>query len=385
MRLIGRTTSVVPRRHRVQGVAVLLVACLLVAAAAGGGQATAAHSSSAAKPKVGTLKDVQPISRFCGKQKVTIGYADSFGSVNAWRKITTAELVADAKKCKNVRLIITDGQGSLQKSIANINGLIAQKVDGLIVMAADFGPAILPAARKATKAGIPTALFLGLGLPGSGKDYVANVASDEVHDGARATEWLAAQLNGQGNVIHVGGAPGNPLSNGVHRGLTKTLARYPALKLLIDRPIDTNFSPVDEQKAVAGVLAQHSEIDGVLAECGTCTPGGWRAFQAAGRELVPWATDDNNEIACLYYDLKKANPKLQLQTQAARNWLIRVALHKVVAVTQGIKNNEPNTFSMPIVEDSTKPRMQPKCVRSAPAGAIWSSLLTDSQVIAAVK
>lgn len=218
-----------------------------------------------------------------------------------------------------------------------------------------------------------------------GTDYVDSVYTDEIGDARTRTEWLVKVLEGKGNIIDVGGTPGNPLSASVFKGVKETLEEQPDMKLLIDRPIDTNFSAADEQKAVAGVLAKYKDVDGVQNECGTCAPGGIRAFQAAKRPLVPWTSDDNNELACLYKELKPSNPEFELFTTAARNTTIRPALHKVLAAVNKVGLDEPSVFNMPVVEDSTDPERQPVCVGDAPPGAIFSSALTREQAIAATK
>lgn len=370
--------------------AALLMLGVALTACAENGKTQASGASqkpSADADKVGTIKDVQPMSTFCGKKKITVAYVDSNAGANSWRKITHAELLDEAAKCPNVvKVISTDGQGSLQKTITDLNAVTAQRVDAIVLMFADFGKDLLPAARQAQRSGIPVAGILGAGIGGTpGTDYVANVYADEVRDAKKRVAWLSKVMGGKGNIIHIGGTPGNPLSKAVFSGIEAQLTVDKGLKLLVDHPIDTNFSPADEQKALAGVLAKYPKIDGVQNECGTCAPGGFRAFKAAERSLVPWTSDDNNEVACDYYELKKKNPGFEILTTAARTWLSRVALHAAVAKAQGIDSTEPQVYTMPVVEDSTDPKRQPKCDRDAPPGAIFSSLLSDEKVIAAVK
>ena len=327
------------------------------------------------------------MSDFCGTKQVKVAYVDSNASVNSWRKITRAEFADEAAKCPNITdVIYTDGQGSLQKTISDMKGVIAQDVDLIVTSFGDFGAQLLPVMREAMKAGIPVGATLGgPTINELGTAYVANVYADEAHDAGVRVAWLDKVMGGKGNIINIGGTPGNPLSLAVFGGVQDYLAANPGLTLLnSDAPIDTNFNASDEQKAVAGVLAKYPQIDGVQNECGSCAPGGFRAFQAAGRPLVPWTSDDNNEVACAYEDLKVTNPDFQIMTTGARTWLVRVALHAALAKAQGLPDPEPQVYGMPVVEDSTDPALQPKCVRSAPPGAIFSALLTQDQVVAAV-
>jgi ribose transport system substrate-binding protein len=375
-------------RHSLIGVAVLLLVAACGSSSKDSDPPKAAATSGAANvAALGTVDDLKSATDFCGTKDVTIAYVDSWAGVNAWRKITKAEFADEASKCPNVKVIYTDGQGSLQKTISDVKSVTAQGVDGIVVMFADFGKSLLPAATGAMKAGIPVAGLLGAGIGGEqGTDYVANVYADEIADAKVRTAWLVKQLGGSGKIIDVGGTPGNPLSAAVFEGVKQALQESPGVELLNPSgPIDTNFDPAAEQKAVAGALAKYPEINGVQNECGTCAPGGFRAFQTSGRPLVPWVSDDNNEVSCAYYELKETNPKFEIMTTAARNWLSRVALHYALASAEGIDISEPQVYTMPVVEDSTDPDLQPKCVKDAPPGAIFSSLLPDAEVIDTVK
>jgi ribose transport system substrate-binding protein len=334
---------------------------------------------------VGTVDDLLSLGDMCGDEDITIAYVDSYAGVNSWRKITQAELMDEAAKCPNVEIITTDGQGSLQKTISDVQGVVAQDVDAIVLQAADFGKGLLPAARAAEQAGIPVSILLGAGIGGAaGTDYSANVYADEIADAKLRVAWLAKVMGGSGNIVHLGGTPGNPLSAAVNDGIKEQLKTDTGLTLLEPDPIDTNFDPAVEQKAVAGLLTKYDDINGVQNECGTCAPGGFRAFGSAGRPLVPWVSDDNNEVACAYYALKDANPDFEIMTTGARTWLARVALHFAVAAAEGLEIDEPQVFTMGVVEDSTDPSLQPSCVGDAPPGAIFSSLLTDEQVIETV-
>jgi ribose transport system substrate-binding protein len=395
------STRVGPRTRRSWAalLALFLLAALTAAGCGGSDDGSTSGGTSASGTEAenvsteittggeGTVEEIGKAADYCGEDKVTIGYVDSWASVNSWRKITKAELLDQAAECANIeKVIATDGQGDLQKTIANIESLVAQQVDAIVVLNADFGSDLVPAMRQAMQAGVPVVGLLGPGIEGEpGVDYVDLINATEQKDAKVRMAWLAELLNHEGNVIDVGGTPGNPLSTAVFEGVEEFMEGEPNMTLLTDKPIDTNFSPADEQKAIAGALAKYPKIDGVQNECGTCTPGGWRAFVEADRPLIPWASDDNNELSCLYYELKPTNPDLEIVTTAARNWLSRVALNKALASAEGVGNEEPSNWTMPIVEDSTDPKLQPKCVKDAPPGAIWSSLLSDAQVIAAVE
>ena len=70
---------------------------------------------------------------WCGPNEITLGFADGFGG-NNWRLVTTETGRREAALCPSVKeLIYTDGQGDLQKSISDIQGLVSQGVNALVV------------------------------------------------------------------------------------------------------------------------------------------------------------------------------------------------------------------------------------------------------------
>ncbi|WP_395695858.1 substrate-binding domain-containing protein [Nocardioides sp.] len=330
--------------------------------------------------------DMKPMEDFCGDKQITVGYVDSNAGVNSWRKITKAELMDEAAKCPNITdVITTDGQGSLEKTISDIQGLVAQGVGALVVLT-DFGDPTMPAIRQAMQAGIPVTLINYPHPAGTkGKDYTDTVNADDALVARVQTEWLIKNAAGDTcNILHVGGSAGNPLSAAVTTGIQAAMKEHPDCKLLNDEPLTSDWNPADEQKAVAGALVKYPQIDGVYNECGTCAPGGWKAFVEAGRPLVPWVSDDVNELSCTFGDLKPDNPNFQMLTVSARTWVVRVALHKAVAAAEGLTDDEPSDWLLSTFEDSTNPKMQPQCHPDAPPSAIFSSLLSDEQVIKAV-
>jgi len=95
------------------------------------------------------------VPSWCGPNEITLGFADGFGG-NVWRLVTTETGRREAALCPSVKeLIYTDGQGDLQKSISDIQGLVSQGADALVVFP-DASEAILPTLKEAYDAGVVT-------------------------------------------------------------------------------------------------------------------------------------------------------------------------------------------------------------------------------------
>jgi ribose transport system substrate-binding protein len=335
-----------------------------------------------APTKVGAISDMKDIKEFCGTKKIKVALSDGYGE-NSWRKITRAEFEDEASKCPNITEVrYTNGQGNPQKQISDIQGLIAQKFDVILVYP-DGGEAILKAMTQATQAGIAVVTYdVGEHFPGAlGKDYLDVTTESLVGVGRTLAEWTTKQLGGTGNVIVLGGTPGNPTSAAMALGWKEVFAKSPGIKVL-EGPVDTNWDPAESQRVMGSLLAKYPKIDAVMSDYGLGSMGALRAFVAAKREIPLWPGQDANELGCFWEDHKADNPNFKLATVSARTWLVRVALRKAVGAVQGISDTEPSIINLPLVEDSAAgdPALAPKCDRSLPPDAMLSTMLSAEKM-----
>ena len=236
-----------------------------------------------APTKVGVIADLKDMKEFCGTKKIKVALSDGYGE-NSWRKITRAEFEDEAAKCPNITEVrYTNGQGNPQKQISDIQGLIAQKFDVILVYP-DGGEAILKAMTQATQAGAAVVTYdVGEHFPGTrGKDYLDVTTESLTGVGRTLAEWTVKQLNGSGNVIVLGGTPGNPTSAAMAIGWKEVFDKAPGIKVL-EGPVDTNWDPAESQRVMASMLAKYPKIDAVMSDYGLGSMGALRAFVAAGR------------------------------------------------------------------------------------------------------
>lgn len=368
------------RNHR-RGPGLLVwaaTACLLAG--------TSVHAEEAkvdlAKDKVGTPSEMLDMAQFCGTKDIKVAMADGYGA-NSWRKITRAEFEAEAKKCPNIKEVrYTDAQGNVQKAISDIQGLVAQKFD-IILVFPDGGEAVVRAMRQATAAGaVVIPYMVGANFPGTrGKDFEMVVSESVEANGRVKAQWIADNLNGKGNVIVLGGTPGNPTSQAEAVGWKEVFAKYPDIKVL-EGPVTTNWDPAETQRVMSGLLAKYEKIDAVYSDYGLGSMGALRAFVAAGRQIPLWAAQDANELGCFWQDNKASNPNFQMGNISGRNWIIRLALRKAVAAVEGIPNTEPSIIELPLVEDSFSKdaKLIPACDKSLPPDALLSSGLSIDEL-----
>jgi ribose transport system substrate-binding protein len=337
----------------------LLAAAMVVSACGSSGSSGSSSSGNAAATapasKAPTLTADQEIANsgvtsdksFCGTKPLTLGIGDGFG-VNAWSQESYAAARSEAAKCPNVKQIVTVGGGDLQKSISDVNSMVAQGAKA-IVMIPDFGQAQLASIKQATAAGVKVVPW-GADPSGSpGSDYVSYVDWDVPASGKLWAEWMVKALHGKGNVIYTGGPAGNPVGAEQLAAIVQVFKQNPGMKLLTGTkswPV-TNWDPATAQKVTSALLAKYPKIDGIISNYGTDALASVRAFQAANRKLVPITTLDANGLSCIYKD-----QNIPLSTISSRNWLGRVAARKAIASAEGVQNTEPDKFDLPFFEDS---------------------------------
>jgi ribose transport system substrate-binding protein len=290
---------------------------------------------------------------FCGTKPITLGIHDGYG-INAWSQASLAAVRSEAARCKNVKTMVQIGQGDLQKSISQVNSMVAQGIDALVIIP-DFGKAQLPSLQAATKAGVKVVPW-GADPGGvDGTDYVSYVDWSSPDAGTLWANWMVKTLGGKGDVVMLGGPAGNPVTEGQLGSIVKVFAANPGMTLLTgdkDWAV-TNWDPAQAQQVMASLLAKYPTINGIISDYGTDALAATRAMAAAGRPLVPMATLDANGLGCLYQkESATAGNTFQLATISSRNWLGRVAARKAIAAAEGVPDNEPSIYSLPITEDS---------------------------------
>jgi ribose transport system substrate-binding protein len=317
---------------------------------------------------------------FCGTKPMTLGVHDGFGA-NGWSKSSMAAVRSEAAKCPNVKQIVRIGQGDLQKSITDVNGLVSEGVDA-VVLIPDFGKSQLPSIRAATQAGAKTVPWAADPGGAAGKDYVEYLDWDEHAAGMAWAEWTAKAINGEGNVVFLGGPAGNPVSAKALKGIEDAFKKYPKITLLTgytDWPV-TNWDAAQIQKTLTALLAKYPKIDAVINDSGGFESlGVLRAYAAANKPLVPLASLEGNQLACEYLKLKPTNPGLQLGTISGRNWIGRIAARKAIAAVQGIPDTEPAKYDLGIFEDTLGGK-NPECDPALPPDALISARLTPKEL-----
>jgi ribose transport system substrate-binding protein len=298
--------------------------------------------------------------------KMTVAYVEGFGE-NVYRQISKMEFILQALTYPDVgHIIYTSAHSDLNQALADFRAAIAKHVS-LIVTYPDFGDAMLPVVKEATKAGIPVATYAWGYMTGPGTNYLTVVGENTCNLG-KAYAAVMNKYVGSGNIAFLGGFPGNPLSLGWMK------CERPALKKSIHVVATewTNWDPSKVQSVVSGILAQHPDIKGWSYEYSLgMAQGAFAAYKAAGipfNSVLTMRTDDAG-LGCKADQLH--NPKLKIFYYTGGNPQIRVAFTAAMMKLKGAKI--PPTIVFPIQLQSQAKRDM--CVKGYPQESDATSLV----------
>jgi ribose transport system substrate-binding protein len=217
----------------------------------------------------------------CARKKSSdfvVGFSQ-MESDNPWRLAETKSLKDEAAK-RGIELVVTDAQGQTSKQVADVEDLIARKVN-LILLAPRVFDGLAPALQAAKAAKIPVILLDRAAAGTPGDDYVTLLVSDEVEEGRRAARWLAEQTKGTANIVELAGTPGASVADDRAAGFREVLAKYPNMKIIASQT--GNFSRATGQGVMQN-LAQSlgKKITAVFAHNDEMALGGIQALISAG-------------------------------------------------------------------------------------------------------
>ena len=213
------------------------------------------------------------------KAQITIAFV-SQGTSNSW----AAQLDAVARKTAaqlGVKLVYYNGQGDATKQLPELQAAIATHPDAMVVVplgqAADTGPV-----ERAMSAGIPVVLC-------DSKINTNNYTSLVNPNPATATvplaKWLAKQMHYQGNLLYIGGLPGNGTTILYDQGFYSTMKKYP--KIHIVNGGNANYSISTAKQLAATAIASGTKFAGTWGVGGEAVTGILEAYIDSGVRPIP--------------------------------------------------------------------------------------------------
>ena len=224
----------------------------------------------------------QDLPKLAQKPQYKVGFAQT-ESNNPWR-------IAESKSMKDIAdschwdLVYTDAASSAAKQVADVESMIAQKVD-LIVLAPREEKPLIPAVMKAKRAGIPVILIdrnVDQNVAKAGRDYVTFIGSDFIDQGRRAAEWLAKATNDKATIVELEGTTGSSPANDRKKGFDDEIKKHPGMKIVASQSGD--FARDKGRQVMQTLLQAHPDVTAVYAHNDEMAVGAIAALEAAGKK-----------------------------------------------------------------------------------------------------
>jgi ribose transport system substrate-binding protein len=171
--------------------------------------------------------------------------------------------------------------GDADSQASQIQTLINEEPDALVVLPYD-GEQLTPVAEQAMEAGIPVInvdrLFAS---PDAAR---ATILGDNYEIGVKAAEFLAEQLDCEGNVVEIQGIAGISVTTDRTQGFADTIEELcgDGINIVAQQPAD--FLPDMGLEVMEAILQANDDIDAVYTHDDDMAEGVVAAIENAGRE-----------------------------------------------------------------------------------------------------
>ena len=207
----------------------------------------------------------------------------SVGDPNPWFLAFSAELKKEAKK-RGHKFRVTHAQAKLEKQIADVEDIVAQKPDVLVLGPIDREGSA-EALRIAKKSGVPV-IVVNRDIRGkAGEDYFTKIYSDFEWIGEKMAELVNDAFDPatkEIRVVELHGTPGGGNTIGMSKGLRQKMKAYPRMKLVSSQLGD--FNRATAMKSMENIIQSGVKFDAVVGHFDEDAIGAIQALMAAGRK-----------------------------------------------------------------------------------------------------
>jgi ribose transport system substrate-binding protein len=280
--------------------------------------------------------------------EITLGFAGLGVGTNSY-VATYVDFFNSYVKELGVKSVVLDPQSDPAKQSDQIGDLIAQQVDVMIVWPVN-GKAVVPAVKQAHAAGIPI-VITNSDIDESGRSYIATYTGpDHYSEALLAGALMAKGLNGKGNVVIIGGAPGYTVSQLREKGFRDAIAKFPDIKVLDSQP--ANWSREKAQSVMENYITRFGkQIDGVYSADSGMGVGALSAIQAAAKEGKVDAghiIETDCTLFAVAYDAIKAGEYYGSVLQAPEEDA-KVAVQTAILIAEGQTVAKKIYFDTPVI------------------------------------
>lgn len=217
-----------------------------------------------------------------------IGMSHFGVNANTWTVQMAHEAEGAAAKDKRVtKFILLDANINQAKQVADIEDLIAQKVDAIIVTpltptSADAG------IKKAVAAGIPVIVHTGLTDTDA---YTVDIQGGGAHFGKVMGDFLVKALGGKGNIWVLRGLPAHPEDINRYKGLQEALK---GTQIKISSEDHGSWQYDNGKKVCETFYLSNPKVDGIWSSGADMTRACIDVFKQFGAKVPPITGEGNN-------------------------------------------------------------------------------------------
>ncbi|GMQ58995.1 sugar ABC transporter substrate-binding protein [Vallitalea sediminicola] len=206
-------------------------------------------------------------------KKYKIGVAGS-SFADKWQTYLYDAIKEEADSLDEVEAIFTDAKDDSSIQIANMENLIAQKVDAIIVVMVDTEGA-KPYVKMCEEAGIP---LIGVNRTFEGADVY--VGSESIQAGLMQMEHVVKLLGEKGNICVLEGAPGYEAAVQRTAGNIEIADKYEEINII--RQDTGKWDRAKGMEVAENWLQSGEEINAIVANNDEMAIGAIRALEAVG-------------------------------------------------------------------------------------------------------
>jgi ribose transport system substrate-binding protein len=218
----------------------------------------------------------------------TIGMSHFGVNANTWTiQVAHEAQAAAARESCIAKFILLDANFDQKKQVADIEDLIAQKVDAIIVQPVTSTSADA-AIEKAAAAGIPVVLHTGLVETNA---FTTEIRAGGVYFGKVMGDWLVKTVGNDGKIWVLRGLAGHPEDTGRYNGLLESL-KGTNIKIVAEEHGDWQY---DKGKKVCETLFLNDpKVDGIWSSGADMTRACVDVFKQFGAQIPPISGEGNN-------------------------------------------------------------------------------------------
>jgi len=211
------------------------------------------------------------------------------GPNNSWGLISEEAFNYHADEL-GVDVLYASANGDATTQVDNIQQLASQDPDAMVVV--PMGEGISGQVKAAVDQGIPVVLCSGI-LPES-SGAVSTVTRQYDLLGSAYAEWIANQIDGEGQVAILSGLAGVPTAEYQVAAAKETFAKYDGIDIVTEQ--FTEWSPTVAKTVAQNLIASYPELDAIWSDSGYGAIGVIQAYQEAGLPVPPITGDAINDF-----------------------------------------------------------------------------------------